>query len=77
MLDKNKIIEMNLNEREAYNAMVDFLDGLYWETHSDEFGNFLSGLMFLPDGGTADPAEWYDWIDSVNNIKKLYEQDFN
>jgi len=65
--------EMNLNVKEAYNTMVDFLDGLYWETHADEFGCFLSGLMFLSDGCTADPAAWHDWIHSVNNIKRLYE----
>ncbi|KKP25258.1 MAG: hypothetical protein UR14_C0007G0007 [candidate division TM6 bacterium GW2011_GWE2_31_21] len=64
---------MNLNVKESYNTMVDFLDQLYWKTYSDDFGSFLGGLMFLPDGGTADPAEWEDWIDSVNNIKKLYD----
>ncbi|HBS48127.1 TPA: hypothetical protein DEO28_03520 [Candidatus Dependentiae bacterium] len=63
---------MNLNVKESYNTMVDFLDKLYWETRADEFANFLSGLLLLSDGSTADPAEWYEWIDSVNNIKKLY-----
>ncbi|HBS48128.1 TPA: hypothetical protein DEO28_03525 [Candidatus Dependentiae bacterium] len=65
---------MNLNVKEAYNAMVDFLDKYYEKIHSDNVGSFLGCLVLLNDGMPVDIALWEDWIDSVNKMKKQYKK---
>jgi hypothetical protein len=61
---------MNLNEEEAFKAMVIFLERYYNETHSDDIGSLLSDLILLNDNGkTADPAAWNDWLNAINKIK--------
>ncbi|WP_246943684.1 hypothetical protein [Bacillus pinisoli] len=60
---------MKLSEIEAYKAMMKFLEKHYERTQSDDFGDFLSGLLLLEDGSSADPAaleEWYECIKEVN-----------
>lgn len=58
-----------LDIREAYMAMFVFLDRFYNQTKSDDVGALLGDMSFLADGGTADPATWYDWIESVKRVK--------
>lgn len=59
-----------LTEREAYAAMYAFLADLYERTKSDALGAFLGGMSFLPDGQTADPALWHDWLECVERARK-------
>ena len=61
---------MNLNEKEAYLAMFEFLASLYERTRSDELGALLGGMSLLEDGVTADPAVWQDWMQSVQKAKQ-------
>lgn len=42
--------------------MICFLEGYYNKTLSDDLGSLLGDLQLLDDGGTADPAVWYDWM---------------
>jgi len=53
---------------EAFEAMKVFLDGYYERTHSGDIGSLLDELEFLEDGGTADPAAWEDWEESVEKV---------
>ena len=48
----------------AFNAMVEFLDQYYRRGGSDEIGLMLGSLALRPDGGTADPAAWDDWMEA-------------
>ena len=62
---------MILNEKEAYNAMVSFLDSYYQRTKSDDVGSLLGDLMMLSDGTTADPAAWEDWLQAIDEGKDI------
>lgn len=57
-----------LSDRQAFEAMVLFLEGFYERTQSDEVGGLLSDLMASADGETADPAAWSDWIECVQKV---------
>lgn len=54
-----------LTHREAYAAMYAYLEQVFDRTKSDDIGSLLGGMSLLPDGGTADPAAWNDWIDAI------------
>lgn len=60
---------MQLSEREAYNAMVYFLEVYYRQTHSDDVGALLSSMLLFHDGTTADPAIWGEWLRAIEEGK--------
>ena len=45
-----------LTGKEAFDAMVLFLEKFYVSTESDDVAVLLGSMMVLGDGGTADPA---------------------
>lgn len=53
---------------QAYLAMMNFLEGFYQRTGSDDVAVLLSGMQFLSDKSTADPAAWDDWMESVQSV---------
>ncbi len=57
-----------LTEKQAFKAMVLFLEGFYERTNSDDVGGLLSDLILLEDGSTADPAAWDDWMKCVHKL---------
>jgi len=59
-----------LSLKEAYLAMFEFLDRLYERTKSDALGSVLGDLSLLPDGSTADPAAWGDWLRCVEKAQQ-------
>ena len=59
---------MILNEKQAFQAMVLFLEEYYRRGKSDDIAMLLSSLIMLEDGSTADPAMWSDWIQSINKL---------
>jgi hypothetical protein len=59
---------ITLTEKQAFRAMVLFLQNFYNRTQSDDVGSLLGELMFFEDGTTADPAAWQDWVESVEEI---------
>lgn len=50
--------------------MYAFLERYYDETKSDDVGALLGSMSLLPDGGTADPDVWQDWLESVKKAKE-------
>lgn len=56
----------NLTEKQAFLAMVFFLEKYYQQTESDDVGALLGSLQLLEDGMTADPAMWHDWLGVIN-----------
>ena len=58
----------NLTERQAFDAMVMFLEQFYERTDSDDVGGLLSDLMINVDNQTADPAAWQDWLNCVQRV---------
>ncbi|MFP6560604.1 hypothetical protein WJ542_20215 [Paraburkholderia sp. B3] len=60
----------NLSLQEAYLAMFEFIVELYQRTQSDELGSLLGDLSLLPDGTTADPAAWRDWLRCVEKARR-------
>jgi hypothetical protein len=60
---------MIMSEQEAYEAMYAFLVELYERTQSNTLGSLLGSMSLLPDGKTADPAIWSDWLRCVQRAK--------
>lgn len=56
--------------KQAYEIMLVFLERLYEQTKSDDLGGLLGGFSLLPDGHTADPAAWEDWLDAARVVLK-------
>ena len=59
---------MELTTKQAFEAMVLFLEEFYNRTQSDDVGGLLGDLILLEDGSTADPAAWYDWVECVEKV---------
>jgi hypothetical protein len=59
-----------LTIRQAFDAMVHFLERQYALDKSDEIGTLLSSLslQIWADDTTADPAAWDDWMESVQKV---------
>jgi len=63
-----------LTELQAFNAMRSFLEKYYKMTNSDDIASLLSGMQFLVDDSTVDPAIWLDWEGAVSKVLKEPEQ---
>jgi hypothetical protein len=59
-----------LSVREAYLAMYAFLERQRDQTSSDDLGALLGSMSLLPDGGTADPALWGEWLEDVARARR-------
>lgn len=59
---------MELTTKQAFEAMVLFLEEFYNRTQSDDVGALLGQLILLKDGSTADPAAWDDWVECVEKV---------
>ena len=59
---------VRLTEKEAFDAMMVFLEKFYESTKSDDVGALLGSMIILEDGGTADPAVWGEWLESVQKV---------
>jgi hypothetical protein len=55
----------DLTVHQAYASMYAFLEQYYERGRSDDIGALLGFMSLLPDGGTADPAIWHDWLAAV------------
>ena len=55
----------DLTERQAYEAMFAFLEARYRITKSDELGSLLTGMSFVSDQQTVDPAVWEGWLAAI------------
>jgi len=62
---------MNLSEKNAYRAMIIFLEDIYVETRLDDLGGLLGGLLLLPEGSSADPAAFFEWKEIISSNQKL------
>lgn len=60
--------EQNISQKQAYEAMLVFLERLYKRTGFDDLGAVLGGLMLLKDGRPADPAALSDWDEAINAV---------
>lgn len=59
---------MSLEVRDAYRAMLFFLENYYRRVPSDEIGALLGGLSLADDGDPMDPAAWSDWLEAVQAV---------
>jgi len=59
-----------LTARQAFDAMVLFLENYYQQTKSDDVGALLGDLSFdiWSNGSTADPGAWSDWMECVHKV---------
>lgn len=65
----------SLTTKQAYIAMIFYLEKLFVLTKSDDVAGFLGSMSLLHDGTTADPAVWDDWIESVHKAIKATDDD--
>ena len=59
-----------MTDKEAYAAMYAYLVMVYERTQSDDLGALLGDMSTLPDGGTADPAVWHEWLACLEKAKR-------
>ncbi len=57
-----------LTEKQAFTAMIYFLDQYYQQTQADDLGALLGSLQLLSDGMPIDPALWDDWLMAVEKV---------
>lgn len=62
--------EQVISVKQAYLAMYEYLLQLYNRNGSDDLGGLLGGMSLLPDGSTADPAAWGDWMQCVRKARE-------
>jgi ATP-dependent Clp protease ATP-binding subunit ClpA len=60
--------EFSLTEQEALEAMRCFLERF---SQSAGVMTLLADITILTDGGTSDPAAWYDWLRCIEQVKGL------
>lgn len=65
-------MKVELTRREAFHAMVKFLEKQYQATNSDDIGSLLGGMdqEFWGNEKTFDPALWNDWVKVVEALLK-------
>jgi hypothetical protein len=71
--ERNSLAAMNetqlITVRQAYDAMLIFLQRYYERTDSSELGGLLGGFAVNEgDGRTMDPAAERDWHDAVEAV---------
>lgn len=54
-----------LTTKQAFRAMVIFLEQFYDRTQANDVGGLLGDLMIVEDETTTDPVAWEDWLESV------------
>ena len=59
--------EVELTAKQAYRAMLNFLEQEYERTKSDDIAGLLSSLSWeiTGDAGPAGTGAWQDWMDAV------------
>ncbi len=57
-----------LSEREAFQAMTQFLTEFY-DRAGNDMETLLADITIESDGMTLDPAAWVDWIRCVRAVK--------
>jgi hypothetical protein len=62
------MMEDSLSILEAYKAMVLFIEDYYFRFGQDSLGSVLGDMQLQPNGTTADPAAWFDWLDAVKKV---------
>lgn len=75
---KNQVVASmdQLNPRQAYEAMVLFLDQYWQRVRSDDVGALLGqiSLDIWADGIPGDPASWGDWVHCVKHVLEKGKQ---
>ena len=58
-----------LDEREAFEAMIQFIERFMEEAGNDLL-TLYADIQLQADGMPWDPAAWGDWLDSVQAVKE-------
>jgi hypothetical protein len=62
--------EQFLTYKEAFSAMIKFLDELQKRTNSDDLAEFLGSMEInRSDGMPMDIAFWNDWIEAIGKVR--------
>jgi ATP-dependent Clp protease ATP-binding subunit ClpA len=62
--------EFSLTEQEGLDAMRCFLEQFY-QSAGNDMETLLADITIQPDGGTSDPAAWYDWLRCIEQVKGI------
>jgi len=58
-----------LTEKQAFDAMYEFLAQWFRRTRNDEIGSLLGSMSTLPDGFPADQGIWDDWLKAIEQAR--------
>ena len=61
----NQIMVKLLDDKQAYRAMISFLENYYELTKSDDIGALLGSMAILEDGKPIDIAMWDEWCIAI------------
>lgn len=61
---------LTISVKDAYRAMLAFLDGAYERTQSDDLAGLLGDWQLTTEGGTMDPAAWGDWLAAIERVRR-------
>eukprot|EP01132_Coremiostelium_polycephalum_P002938 gene2938-3662_t len=63
-----------LTIKEAYHAMLEYLEVLYQTNNDIEIGEFFGSMQInTKNGKTIDPSVWRAWLDAVKEVKPQIE----
>ena len=63
-------MKIELSTKQAYQAMLIFLETYYNTTQSNEIAGMLGSMSLNEDGKPMDMAHWEEWVNAVENVNK-------
>jgi len=66
---------IKLNNQQAYLTVIDYLEGYYERTTSEDIANLISKMKLLEENTSANPTTWENWNRSVEEVLKRKKKD--
>lgn len=63
-------------KQQSYRAMQLFLRRHWERTCSEDIAALVGDLSSLPDGQSADPAAWSDWVKAIEDASQMDDDEF-
>lgn len=68
----NEPIENGLDAKEAYTAVINFLDKYNHKVNSNEIVTLINGMKMKNELESSDPVAWRSWLEFVNKTLNKY-----
>jgi len=68
-------MKISLTQLQSYNIVYKLLNNYYDKTKDEDMMSLLPSMLFWNEQSTADPAIWGEWLEAINNKKKLTKEE--